>query len=127
MASSLEAVLLLPQRQLLLRAVGAGIRRGVAGEAVGDHVQEHRAAAFQEDLLLALDGVGHRQRVVAVDPLGVHGIGVDPGAQARELVKAHGLPFGLPPHAVEVVEEIEQDRRGPSDRLVPEVAILVHG
>jgi hypothetical protein len=40
----------------------------------------------------------------------VHRLGVDAGADASEHVVAHRLAVGLAAHAVEVVEEVEQDR-----------------
>ena len=44
-----------------------------------------------EDLLLAAEGVDHRQRIVAVDALGMHLFGVDARADARDELHAHGL------------------------------------
>ena len=123
----LDRVGLLPQLHLLLRAVRGGVGRRVAGDAVRDRVQQDRALAGEQQLLLATHGVGHGQRVVPVHALGVHRLGVDAGADARQHVVAHGLAVGLAAHAVEVVEEVEQDRRVAAVGGAPQVPELVHG
>ena len=122
----LDAVDLLPQLDLFLRAVRGGVRRRVAGEAVGDGVHEDGAAALLEDLLLASGRIRDGQRVEAVDALGVHGLGVEGRTDAGEDLVAHGLAEGLAAHAVEVVEEVEQDRRVATVLLAPQRAELVH-
>ena len=99
----------------------------MAGEAVGDGVHEDGAAALLEDLLLAGGRIGDGQRVEAVDALSVHGLGVEGRAHAGEDLVAHGLAEGLAAHAVEVVEEVEQDRRVATVLLAPQRAELVHG
>ena len=123
----LDAVDLLPQLDLFLRAVRGSVRRGVAGEAVGDGVHEDGAAALLEDLLLAGGRIRDGQRVEAVDALGVHGLGVEGRAHTGEDLISHGLAEGLAAHAVEVVEEVEQDRRVAAVLLAPQRAELVHG
>ena len=122
----LDAVNLLPQLDLFLRAVGRGVRRRVAGEAVGDGVHEDGAAALLEDLLLAGGRVRNGQRIEAVDALGVHGLGVEGRAHAGEDLISHGLAEGLTAHAVEVVEEVEQDRRVATVLLAPQGTELIH-
>ena len=122
----LDAVNLLPQLDLFLRSIGRSVRRRVAGEAVGDGVHEDGAAALLEDLLLAGGRVRNGQRIEAVDALGVHGLGVEGRAHAGEDLVAHGLAEGLAAHAVEVVEEVEQDRRVSTVLLAPQGAELIH-
>ena len=87
----------LPELDLFLGAVAGGVRRRVAAGAVGDRVEQHRAAALEQDLLLAPESVDHRQRIVAVDALGVHLLGVDPGADARDELQPMVSPTGWPP------------------------------
>ena len=122
----LDAVHLLPQLDLFLRAVRGGVRRRVAGETVGDGVHEDGAAPLLQDLLLAGGRIRDGQRVEAVDALGVHGLGIEGRAHAGEDLVAHGLAEGLAAHAVEVVEEVEQDRRVATVLLAPQGAELVH-
>ena len=98
----------------------------MAGEAVGDGVHEDGAAALLEDLLLAGGRVRDGQRVDAVDALGVHGLGVEGRAHAGEDLITHGLAESLAAHAVEVVEEVEQDRRVAAVLLTPQGTELVH-
>ena len=83
----------------------------MAAEAVGDGVEQDRAVATVDDLLLARDGVDDGQRVVAVHALGVHLLRVQAGAEAGEDLEAHGLADGLAAHAVEVVDEVEDQRQ----------------
>ncbi len=98
----------------------------MAGEAVGERIEEDRSAAFAEDLLLAADGVDDREGVVAVDALGVHLLGVDARTDAREDVVAHRLAGGLAAHAVLIVEDVEDDRESALVRAFPEHLVLVH-
>ena len=123
----LEAVVVLPQLHFLTGAVGGCVRRGVSGEAVGDGVGEHRSAARVEEFAFAGDGVGDGERVEAVDTFGVHGLRVHAHTDARQDVVAHGFAGGLPTHAVEVVEEVEPDRRIALHTVFPQGAVLVHG
>ena len=76
--------------------------------------------------LLAADGVDHRQRVVAVDALGVHLVRRQPGAHAREDLEAHRLADRLAAHAVEVVDEVHDERQPAAMRFVPQLLELVH-
>ena len=123
-----QRVLLLPRFDLFLGAIGRGVGGRVAGEAVGDGVQQHRPAARLQHLTFAFHGIGNGQRVVAVDAFGMHRFRVDRQTDTRHavLAKPHGLTKRLPAHAVEVVHEIEQDRRRAADILRPERTVLVH-
>src|SRR5699024_10731021 len=98
-----------PRLDLLLGAVGVLVGGGVAGEAVGDSIQQHGALAVVEQLHLALHGVNDRQGVVAVHALGVHLRGGNAGAHPGHHVVGHGLAAGLAAHAVGVVEDVEED------------------
>ena len=98
----------------------------MAGEAVGDDVEEHRALVLEEDLLLAAIGLDDGQRVEAVHALGVHLVGVEARAQAREDVVGHGLAVGLAAHAVLVVEDVEQHRQAALHVVLPERVELAH-
>ncbi|MPN56329.1 hypothetical protein SDC9_204017 [bioreactor metagenome] len=57
----------------------------MAGEAVGEHVQKHRAFAFLQQLLFAAIGFDHGERVIAVNALGVH---------LRGRAQDHGIDLG---------------------------------
>ena len=83
-AEGADRIGLLPPLDLFLRAIARRIGRRVAADAVGDRVEQHRAAALVQHLLLAAEGIDHRQRIVAVDALGVHLLRVDAGADARD-------------------------------------------
>ena len=100
----------LPLGDFVLLAVGVLVADGVAAEAVGQRVEQHRALALLEDFELALHRVDHSQRVEAVDALGVHLGGGNAGANAGQHVIRHGLALGLAAHAVAVVEDVEQNR-----------------
>ena len=121
-----QGVQLLPGLDFRFFAVAGGVRGRVAAEAVGHGVQQHRPVALLEDLLLAGDGVDDGQRVIAVHALGVHLVGVDAGAEAGEDLEAHGLADGLAAHAVEVVDEVDDQRQAAAVGLVPQQLELVH-
>ena len=123
---SADRVRRLPMLDLLLGAIARGIGRRMTAEAIGDGIEEHRALPPQQDLLLALEGVDHRQGVIAVDPFGVHLLRVHAGANPSDELAGHGLPVGLAPHSVEVVHAVEDDRKTSAQRLIPELAVLVH-
>ena len=116
----------LPEFDLFLAAVARRVGGGVPRHAVGDGVEEDGAAAFQQNPLLAGHGIGDREGIVAVHALGVHVLGIDAGADAGQDLVAHGLAVGLAAHAVEIVEEVEEDGRGSAYILVPESPVLVH-
>ncbi len=124
---TLQRVLLQPEVDFFLGAVRGGVRRRMAGETVGNGIQQDRPSPFLQDLALALDGVGHGQWVIAVDPLRVHGLRVDAQAHPGQDFKAHGFTLGLATHAVEVVDKVEEHGRCPPDLRTPQGAILVHG
>ena len=116
-----------PSRDFFLGAVGGGVRRAVAGEAVGEHVQKHRALAFLKQLLLAAVGLDHGQGVEAIHALGVHLRGGEARAQPRQHVVAHRLADGLAAHAVVVVEDVEEDREARLHVAFPKLRELAHG
>ena len=122
-----HAVRLLPARQLLAGPVGSGVGGRVPGQPVGDRVEQRRAAPRLQEFAFGGHRGGYRQRVVAVYPFGVQPLGVDPGADPRQHLEAHGLARGLAAHAVEVVEEVEQHRRGTAQLRIPQGPILLHG
>ena len=81
-----------PGLDLLARAVGVGVGRRMADVAVALDVEQRRALAPRPAApRLRADRVQHRQRVGAVDRLGVQGFRVEAGADARQPVPAHGL------------------------------------
>ena len=115
-----------PGLDLLLGAVGVLVGGGVAGQAVGDGVQQDGALAGPEQLQLALHGVDDGQGVVAVHPFGVELGGGHAGAHAGQHVIGHGLAPGLAAHAVGVVEDVIQDGHALVLALLPQGAELVH-
>ncbi len=99
----------------------------MAADAIRDGVEQHRPTAFGQHLLLAAEGIDDRQRVVSVHALGVHLVGIDSGSHARDVSHPHGLADGLPAHAVKIIHAVENDGQAAAQRLVPELAVLVHG
>ena len=88
---------LLPGFHFGLFAIAAGIGGRVAAETIGQRIQQHRPVAVFQDRLLAGDGINHRQRVVAVDALGVHLLGIQPAAKRARILKPMVSPTGWPP------------------------------
>ena len=115
-----------PGLDLLLGAVGVLVGGGVAGEAVGDGVQQHGALALPEKGQLALHSVDDRQGVVAVDALGVELGGRHAGAHPGQHVVGHGLSPGLAAHTVGVVEDVVEDGHPLGLALLPQGVELVH-
>ncbi len=56
----------------------------------------------------------------------MHLLGVDPGPHPGDQLLAHGLAVGLTAHPVEVVHAVEDDGEPSPQRLVPQIAVLVH-
>ena len=75
---------------------------------------------------LAANGVDDGERIVAVDALGVHLIGRQAGAQAGEDLEAHRLADRLAAHAVEVVDEVHDQRQAAAMDFVPQFLELIH-
>ena len=125
-AESVDGIGVPPSLDFFLRAVARCIRWRVAADPVGDGIQERRPFALQEYALLAPESVDDGQRIVPVDPLGVHLLGIHPRPDARDEPAAHGLAARLPAHPVMVVHAVEQDWQAPAQRLIPEHAVLVH-
>jgi len=94
---SVDGIGVLPELDLFLGAVAGSVGGRVTADAVGDGIQQDWAAAFFKDPPLAPEGVDDRQRVVAVDALGVHLLGVDAGADARDELTPMVSPKGWPP------------------------------
>ena len=125
-AEGADGIGLLPALDLLFGAIARSVGRRVAADAVGDGIEQHRAAAFEEQLLLAAERVDDGQRIVAVDAFGMHLLGIDARADARdELARPWSRPR-LPAHAVEIVHAVEDDRQAAAQRFVPQLAVLVH-
>jgi hypothetical protein len=116
-----------PVLDLFFGAVTGSVGGRVAADPVGDRVQQHRPAAFLDHPPFAPEGVDYRQRIVAVDALGVHLVRVDAGADAGDKLHSHGLAHRLPAHAIKVVHAVENDRQSPAQRGVPQLAVLIHG
>ena len=96
-------------------------------QAVGDGIHQDRTLTGEQQLLLATNSVGDSQGVIPIDSLSVHGLRIDPCSHASEDFVAHCLATGLTTHAIEVVEEVEQDRRIATRRFGPQGPELVHG
>ncbi len=126
-AKALYAVRRLPLLHLFAAAIARRVRRRMPAVAVGERVQQHWAASCQQGDAGALESVDHRERVVAVDLLRVHLLGVHSGAEAGNGLHACGLALRLAAHAVEVVHAVEHDRQPATDGRVPQLAVLVHG
>ena len=121
-----DRILGLPGGDLFLGAVGGAVRRAVAREAVGHHVQQRGALALQQQLLLAAIGLDHGQGVEAVHALGQQLVRVEAGAHAGGHVVAHGLAHGLAAHAVLVVHDVEHHRQAALHLVVPQLGQLAH-
>ena len=122
-----QRVDLLPLFHFGFFAVRRRIRRRVSAEAVGDCVQEYRAVAACQNFLFTGDRIDHRQRIVAVDPLGVHLGWIQACPHADQCPKAHRLPDRLTAHAVEVVDKVDNQRQPAAECFVPKRLELVHG
>ena len=121
-----DRIVSVPGLQLLAGAIGAGIGGRVSGEAIGLHVEEGRAMAALEQEALALDGIGHGERVGAVDRLGVQVRRAHRDPDPRQAVPAGGLADGLAAHRIEIVGEEEEDRQPALERLRPQPVVLGH-
>ena len=99
----------------------------MAADAVRNGIQQNRPAAFCKNLLLAPERIDHRQRIVAVDTLGVHLVAIHARADAGDELHAHGFAERLTAHAVKIVHAIEYDGQPAAERFVPEFAVLIHG
>ena len=110
--------------------VTTAIRRGVAGRmtavAIRYHIQHRRTAALEQQRFFAARGIGDRKRIVAIDSLAVHRIGINAQTNPRQHAKAERLALRLPAHAVKVVHEIEKYRWRAAQVRVPERAVLIH-
>ena len=122
-----ERIDLLPGFDFGFVAVGGGVAWGVAGVAVGDGVHEDGAVALGDDFTLAAHGVDHGEGVESVDALGVHLVGREAGTHAGEHFEAHRFADGLAAHAVEVVDEVHDQRQAAAVSFIPEFLELVHG
>ena len=98
----------------------------MAREAIGDGVEQDGATPGDEQFAFALHSIGHGQRIVAIDALGMHRLWVDAQPQASEHAKAHRLAHGLAAHAVKIVHKIKQNRGIAANLSVPQGAKLVH-
>ena len=98
----------------------------MSAETIGDRIEQNRAFAPFEDRLLAAEGINDGERIVSVNPFGVHLFRVHTGADASDELHAHGFAEGLASHAVKVVHAIEDDRQSPAERRIPKIAILIH-
>ena len=127
LAERVDGVDLLPRLFLLGGAVGVGIRGRVAGVAVCDGVEQDGATPVAEDVELAAHSLDDCERVVAVDALGVHLLGVDACADARGEVIAHRLAACLTAHCVLVVHDVDHDWEAALHVAFPQRAELVHG
>ncbi len=91
----------------------------MSAEAVRDGVEKHRSAALSEDLLLAAEGVDDGERIVAVDALGMHLVGVHTSANTSDELHAHGFTDWLSAHPIKIVHAVEHDRQAATERFVP--------
>ncbi len=98
----------------------------MAAVTIRNGIEQDGAVAAGQDFLLSQDRVGHGQRVVSIDALGVHLLRVQGGADAGEHVKSHGFATRLSAHAVEVVVEIDDQRQTAAIRLCPQLPVLTH-
>ena len=78
-----DRVRLFPELDLLPRAVGVGVGRGVPAEPVAFDVEKRGAFARKEELALARHRVGHGERVRPVHRLGMERGGRDARTDAR--------------------------------------------
>ena len=99
----------------------------MAALAIGDDLEQHGTLPVFDDVELAPEGVDDRQRVVAVDGLGMEIEFVDPGSEAGQAFEPHRLTPGLAAHAVEIIHEAEDDRQASLVGLGPEIPELAHG
>ena len=127
LAESDDAVLLLPGLDLLLCTVRRLVARRVSAVTVGDDIQKSGAFLFKQIGLLAVERVDDGERIVAVHPFGVHGVGLETCAKAGREGVAHGLALGLAAHRVLVVHHVEENRKSALHVAFPKGVELVHG
>ena len=97
------------------------------GEPIGLTVDQDRTVAALNVLSSRDHGVDDGKRIIAVDRLGVHVLGVDAGADAGQPLVRHGLADRLAAHAVEVVDDEEDDGQPASVLGIHERLQLRHG
>ena len=98
----------------------------MAAVTVGDNVQKRRTLLLKKIGFLAVESVDDRERVVAVNSFGIHGVGLEAGSQAGREHIAHGLAPGLSTHGVLVVHHVEQDWQPALHVAFPECVELIH-
>ena len=79
--------------------------------AIAVGLDEHRALPFAAELCASEHGVAHRQRVHAVDDLGVHAVVGEARGALGQAAHARHLVVGAAGHAVVVVADEEDDRQ----------------
>ena len=98
----------------------------MAAVAIGDDIKQARAFLAKQSILLAAEGIDDSEGVVAVNALGLHGIGTEAGTDAGSKVVTHGFATRLSAHGVLVVHNAEQDGQTALHVAFPKGAELVH-
>ena len=93
---------------------------------IGNSIHEYRSLSCQKQFLLAGNSIGHCQRIVTVNSLCMHVVGINASTNSCQQLVSHGFTTGLSTHSVEVIEEVEQDWRSSSYILWPQCLVLVH-
>ena len=98
----------------------------MARVTVGQRIEQNWTFFAVQNVELAAHRLDDGERVVTVDTLGVHLLGVDAGADTGEEVVAHCLAARLPAHRVLVVHHVHEQRKTAVHLAFPQVVVLVH-
>ncbi len=77
--------------------------------AVGERVKQYRPFFLFQNFFFPFESVYNGQGVVSVDAFSLHHIRIYSCSNPGQGFKSHGFSFGLSPHTVLVVHEVEYD------------------
>ena len=82
----------------------------MSAETIGNGVHEGRAFSHFKQSLLPARCISDRQGVETIHPFGMHRFAVDTAGNPGGEAEAHGLPYWLATHGIEVIETVEHER-----------------
>ena len=94
--------------------------------AIGDDIQQAGAFLAQQGVFLATESIDDGKRIVAINALGLHGIGTEAGTNAGSKVVAHRLAACLSAHGILIVHNAEEDWKTTLHVVLPKSTELVH-
>ena len=127
-AVTFKNILLFPSLDFFRSSVRTGVGGRVTGVSVSNGVEKYGTLVLFDKSDLSSHCVDNGKRIVTVDTLCVHLVGIDPRAGSYEqTAPRHRFAAGLTAHAVEVVEEVEDNGKSALICFVPKFGELVHG